>query len=153
MAEYLTPEGLEKLKKELDHLVNVERKEVAKQLEEAISYGDLSENAAYSEAKDHQSDMEQRIRELEVMIQAAKVVKTDKDCSRVQVGSTVFLTSGKDENKYMIVGASEANPFENKISYVSPLGKALMNQSKGAVVEIKTPDGAKNHFKITRIDC
>jgi len=153
MADYLTPEGLEKLRKEHDHLVRVERKEVAKQLEEAISYGDLSENAAYSEAKDHQSDMEQRIRELEVMIQNAKVVKTDKDCSRVQVGSTVFLTSGKDENKYMIVGASEANPFESKISYASPLGKALLNQVKGAIVEIKTPEGTKSHYKITRIDC
>ena len=117
MTEYLTKEGLENLKKELNHLISVERKEVAKQLEEAISYGDLSENAAYSEAKDHQSSMEQRILELEVMIKNAKVVKADKDCSKVQVGSTVFLSSGTSDNKYMIVGVSEANPFENKISY------------------------------------
>ncbi|MFA5743156.1 MAG: transcription elongation factor GreA [Candidatus Paceibacterota bacterium] len=152
MTEYLTPEGLENLKKELNHLINVERREVSKKLEEAISYGDLSENAAYTEAKDHQASMEQRILELESMIKNAKVVKTDKDCSKVQVGSTVFLSSGAAENKYMIVGASEANPFESKISYVSPLGKALLNQVKGAVVEVPTPEG-KARYKITRIDC
>ncbi len=152
MTEYLTKEGLENLKKELNHLISVERKEVAKQLEEAISYGDLSENAAYSEAKDHQSSMEQRILELEVMIKNAKVVKADKDCSKVQVGSTVFLSSGTSDNKYMIVGVSEANPFESKISYASPLGKALLNQVKGSVIEVPTPEG-KTKYKITRIDC
>lgn len=152
MAEYLTPEGLEQLKKELSHLVNVERREVAAQLQEAISYGDLSENAAYTEAKDHQSSMEQRIRELEIMIQNAKVVETDKDCSRVQVGSTVFLNSGTAENKFTVVGANEANPFENKISYASPLGRALLNQVKGAVVEVPTP-GGKARYRITSIEC
>ncbi|MDD4625146.1 MAG: transcription elongation factor GreA [Candidatus Paceibacterota bacterium] len=152
MTEYLTPEGLEKLRKELDHLINVERKEVAKDLEEAISYGDLSENAAYTEAKEHQASLEQRILELEAMIKNAKVVEMDKDCSKVQVGSTVFLSSGKMDNKYMIVGANEANPFENKISYASPLGKALMDQIKGATVEVPTPEGVAK-YKITRIEC
>lgn len=152
MAEYLTPEGLENLKKELDRAVNVERKQVSKDLEEAISFGDLSENAAYTEAKEHQASLEQRILELEAMIKNAKVVKTDKDCSKVQVGSTVFLSSGTMDNKYMIVGASEANPFEGKISYASPLGKALLNQAKGAIVEVPTPQG-RAKYKITRIDC
>lgn len=151
MSSDITPEGLEKLKKELNYLVKVERKKVAKLLAKAISFGDLSENAAYSDAKEEQALLEKRIKELETIISKAKVVKTNKDSSKIQVGSTVFLDSETGKNKYIIVGPSEASPFENKISYKSPLGKVLLNKQKGDSVEIKTPTG-KIKYKITKIE-
>jgi transcription elongation factor GreA len=151
MANDITPEGLEKLKKELDYLVNIERKKIAKLLAKAISFGDLSENAAYSDAKEQQAFLEKRIKELETMIKEANVVKKDTNSCKVQVGSTVFLDSDKGEDKYIIVGASEASPFENKISYKSPLGQALLNKKEGDIIEIQTPKG-KVKYTIKKIE-
>lgn len=149
----LTKEGLAKLEEELDQLKNVKRKEVAKQIKEAISYGDLSENAEYDAAKNEQAFVEGRIIELEMMIKNAKIVKDSKKSSGtiVQFGSTVTIVDqdkkDADEETYTIVGSTEADPFNGKISNESPLGHALIERKKGEVVEYEAPKG-KVKYKI-----
>lgn len=150
MEKYFTPEGLEKLKKELEYLKNVKRKELAQILEQCIAFGDLSENAGYHEAKEVQGFLEGRILELEELIRDAVIVSQEKHTGWVQIGSTILVKSGSDEEKFKIVGAEEANPLEGKISIDSPLGKAILNQPKGTVVEVNTPQG-KVQYKILKI--
>jgi len=150
MSQYLTPDGLEKLKKELDNLKNVKRKELAKRLEEAISFGDLSENAAYHEAKEYQGFLEGRISELESIIQSAVVVSGNRNKDQVQVGSIVEVKCDSVKQDFQIVGPEEASPFEGKISYESPIGKALLNRRSGETIEISTPQG-KIQYKILKI--
>ncbi len=142
----VTKEGLKKLKDELDHLKNVRRKEVAQRLKEAISYGDLSENSEYEEAKNEQAFVEGRILELEEKIKSAKIISEKKTTTgkEVTIGSTVTVqgTRGSSEPEtYTIVGATEADPFEHKISNESPIGKALLSCRKGDTVRIATPSG------------
>jgi len=157
MSKYLTPEDLEKIKKELDYLKKVERKEIAQRLEEAISMGDLTENAAYQETKDAQGFLEGKILELENLIGEAKLVEKIDGAHWVQIGSTVILASQKQTKsslpteKYKIVGTGQADPFKGEISMESPLGKALLDKPEGAVVEIKTPIG-KIKYKILKIE-
>jgi transcription elongation factor GreA len=148
---YLTQEGLDKLKKELEYLKKQGRIEVAEQLKEAISFGDLSENAAYDEAKDNQAAVEGKILDLERMISSAKVITETDNKGWVQIGSHVTIKQGSDEEKYYIVGEEEANPMENRISFKSPLGQALMDKPKGAEVDIKTPKGSLK-YKILKIE-
>jgi transcription elongation factor GreA len=144
----VTKEGLRKLKDELDHLKNVRRKEVAQRLKEAISYGDLSENSEYEEAKNEQAFIEGRIIDLERKIKSARII-TEKEGKKsgkeVNIGSTVTvknLTSGDDEEEtYTIVGATEADPFEFKISNESPIGRALLSKTKGETANVLTPSG------------
>jgi transcription elongation factor GreA len=146
MENYLTPEGFEKLKKELEYLKTVKRKEIAKRLKKAISFGDLSENAAYEEAKNAQAFLEGKILELEKIINGAKVLKNiKKDC--VGIGSKVSVKSEKDEEEmnFQIVGENESNSFEGKISHESPLGIALFGKKEGDVVEVKTPEGDEKY--------
>jgi len=150
MTKYLTPDGLDQLKKELEQLKTTERKSLAKRLEEAISFGDLSENAAYSEAKDAQGFLERRIAEIEDIIQSAVVVSKNKKDS-VQVASTVETDSKFGKQKFQIVGQEESNPMEGKISYRSPIGKALMGHRKGDIFLVETPQG-KVEYKITKIE-
>jgi transcription elongation factor GreA len=140
-GKYLTKEGLEKLKQELEHLKKDERIKVAEELKEAISFGDLSENAAYDEAKENQAFLEGKIVELEKLINGAKIIEESGNKGWVQVGSFVTLDNGKNQEEYQIVGEEEANPIEKRISFKSPLGQLLMDKPKGAVVEIKTPKG------------
>ena len=152
MSKYLTPEGLEKIKKELDYLKNVKRKEIAQRLKRTASMGDLSENAAYHEAKEAQGFLEGRILELERLIKEAKVVKKNDRTGWVQIGSTVLLNSDDNKKeKFKIVGTVEADPLNGKISMDSPLGKALLDKPKGAVVTVKTPNG-KIKYKIIKIE-
>lgn len=141
-AVLVTKGGLKKLQEELDHLTNVRRKEVAERLKEAISYGDLSENSEYEEAKNEQAFIEGRILELENKIKNAKVIK-GHDTKSVQIGSIVSLkkSGSKTAEEYTIVGTTEADPFENKISNESPIGEAIMDHSKGEKVTVKTPSG------------
>ncbi len=148
--EYLTPEGLEKLKKELNELRGPKRKEIAEKLKVAISFGDLSENASYQEAKEEQMFLEGRIAELEEKLRDVCVQKKEKS-GWVQIGSVVFVSSNSHKEKFEIVGANEANPIAGKISYNSPLGKILMDKPEGAQVEIKTPEG-KTKYKIVKIE-
>jgi transcription elongation factor GreA len=141
----VTKEGLKKLKDELDNLKNVRRKEVAQRLKEAISYGDLSENSEYEEAKNEQAFVEGRILELERKIKNARVISEKDGKKDVNVGSTVTIrsiSSGEEEQEtYTIVGATEADPFENKISNESPIGKALLGCSRGDEIEVQSPSG------------
>lgn len=138
----LTPDGLAKLEQELEELKTVKRKELASRIKTAISYGDLKENSEYHSAKDEQSFMETRILTIEKMLKRARVV--DKvDTSSVNVGSVVVLLDVEFAEKieYKIVGPSEAEVLENKISYESPLGSALMRKSVGSIVVVNAPVG------------
>jgi transcription elongation factor GreA len=150
-SKYLTQEGLDKLKKELEYLKKEGRIEVAEELKEAISFGDLSENAAYDEAKDNQAAVEGKILDLERLISSAIVIKDNENTGWVQIGSYVTIKQGNDEERYHVVGEEEANPMEGMISFKSPLGVALMNKPKGAEVEIKTPKGSLK-YKILKIE-
>ena len=149
--KYLTKEGLENLKKELEYLKKEGRIEVSEELKEAILFGDLSENAAYDEAKEKQSLLESKINDLEKLINSAKVIEEGQGNGWVKIGSYVTLKGDSGEEKYYIVGEEEANPLETRISFKSPLGKELINKPKGAEVEIKTPRGLLK-YKILKID-
>jgi transcription elongation factor GreA len=146
----VTKEGLKKLKDELDHLKTTRRTELAQRLKEAISYGDLSENSEYEEAKNEQAFVEGRIIELEQKIKNAKIITDKKIEGRsagktIDIGSTVTfinLTEDDEEKQYTIVGTTEADPSEKKISNESPIGRALLGKQKGDKVDIVTPAGS-----------
>jgi transcription elongation factor GreA len=150
MPKYLTPEGLEKLKKELDYLKNVKRKEIAERLKKTAAMGDLSENAAYHEAKEAQGFLEGKILELEKEIKEAKIVEKN-GTGWIQIGSLVTLISNGKKEKFQIVGTAEVDPLNGKISLESPLGKALLDKPEGVVVTVKTPNG-KLRYKIVKIE-
>ena len=150
MPRYLTKEGLEKMKKELEYLQNVKRKEVSERIRHTASQGDLKENAAYHMAKDEQGFMEARIRELREIVSQAEVIKKGNK-EKVEIGSTVFLESRSGEDKYQIVGPEEADILCGKISFKSPLGEAILGKKKGDTVKIKTGDGLEE-YKIVSID-
>ncbi len=137
---FITKEGYDKLKKELDELKNVRRKEVAERIEIAKDMGDLSENAEYHEAKDEQGFIEGRIAELEVMLPNAVIIEHNQD-GCVGVGNTVRVSANGKEKEYTIVGASEADPLAGRISNESPLGKAFLGKCKGDTVEVSVPSG------------
>lgn len=150
MPKYLNQETLEKLKKELEYLETIKRKEIAKQLGEAASFGDLTENAAYQQARESKELLERKILELKKKIEEAIVVKKPRKTDYVQVGSTVLVESSGDKVDFKIVDPEEADPLQGKISYDSPLGRNLLNKSKGNVVEVETP-GGKVKYKIIKI--
>ncbi len=149
---YLTPEKFEELKKELEHLKTVRRKEIAESLEYARSLGDLSENAEYQEARDMQAAIEERIAYLEKTIKEAKIVAHEKHGDVVSLGSVVTIKKSKDKDKkeYTIVGSEEANIHDRKLSYLSPLGEALMGRTKGDEFEFETPVG-KQKYKVLKV--
>jgi len=154
-ATLITKEGLEKLSEELSHLKNVKRREVAARIKEAISYGDLSENAEYEEAKNEQAFVEGRILELEHKVKNAKIISGKRKIAKtVQLGTTVHLkniTKKKDELEiYTLVGSTEANPFEGKISNESPVGSVLLDRAKGDIVKVAVPAGAVE-YKIMKM--
>lgn len=140
----VTQKRLEKLEEELKYLKDVRRKEVAERLKEAISYGDLSENSEYDEAKTEQSSLEYRITELEDQLKYVEIIKESKDSSGVvQIGSTVMLkrVSDGEQHEYTIVGATEADPMVHKISNESPVGSAILGKKKKDKVEVQAPGG------------
>lgn len=149
---YLTSEKFDELKKELEHLKTVRRKEVAESLEYARSLGDLSENAEYQEARDMQAAIEERIGHLEQVMKEAKIVAHDKKGDVVGLGSEVCIQKDKEKGDicYTIVGAEEANIHEHKLSYLSPLGEALMGKTKGDGIEFDTPAG-KQKYKLLKV--
>ncbi len=149
---YLTPEGLENVKAELEELVNVKRPDLAVRLREAIQMGDLKENADYIACKEEQGFLEGRIQELEEMIISAVIIE-DVDPDVVSIGNTVtILESGEDDSEvYKIVGVTEANPSAGLISNESAIGKALVGAKKGQKVVAETP-GGKIKFKILKIE-
>ena len=139
----LTQEGYDKIVEEHEHLIAVRRKEVADRLKEAISYGDISENAEYDSAKDEQAELEERIVKLENMIRTAKIIDENvMSDDFVGVGLTVTIkdVESGDVMEYTIVGSTEADPFAGRISNESLVGQNLLGKKKGDVVEIIVPD-------------
>ncbi|MDX1608013.1 MAG: transcription elongation factor GreA [Candidatus Spechtbacterales bacterium] len=143
----LTQEGYDKLKAELKELEEVERPKIAQLLKDAIAEGDLSENAAYEEAKDAQARMEGRVNEIKQILNTAEIVKGTKG-GKIDIGSTIKVkTPGGTEREFIIAGGGGSNPSEGKISYDSPLGRGFMGHKKGDKVDVETP-GGKKKFEI-----
>lgn len=149
---YLTPEGAEDLRRELNELLTVRRPALAQKLKEAVAEGDLKENADYHDAKEQQAFLEGRIQYIENILRSAEIIINDGGNDLVRLGSEVTIVEeGADEEEtYTIVGAAEANPRDGRISHESPIGAALIGHKKGDKVRVKTPGGELN-FKIKRI--
>ncbi len=150
----LTYAGLKKLEDELENLKVVKRKEVAGKIKEAREQGDLSENAEYDAAKDEQRDIEARIDEIEKILKNAEVVVEDEvDLDKINIGCTVLVydLEFEEEIEFKIVGSTEANSLEGKISNESPVGKALIGKSVDDVVEVETQAGVIE-YKVLKID-
>lgn len=149
----LSLEGLKKLEDELETLKTVKRREVAERIKQAIEFGDISENSEYEDAKNTQAFLEGRILTLEKMLRNAKVIDDmEIHTDVVSVGSTVLLKDLEydDEIEYTIVGSAEADPIGKKISNESPVGKAILGQVKGSVVEVTVPAGVLK-YKVLNI--
>lgn len=147
---FLTQEGIDKLKAELHELTTTQRQDIAQKLKEAKEYGDLSENQSYTDAKDLQSFVEGRIAEIEHILKNACVIEAQKG-GVVGLGSTVHLELEDGKQKYTIVGSTEANPEEGKISNESPIGKALIGRKPGEEIEVNVPSGTMT-YKITHVE-
>ena len=150
----LTPEGLEKLKKEIEYLSTDKRREVAERIKEAREFGDISENSEYDDAKNEQAMLEARIATLEDELRSASVINASElSADVVRVGSQVHV---KDDNgkslTYTIVGSTEADPSENKLSNESPVGKALVGRKKGDAVTVQLPNGKQRELTVTKIE-
>lgn len=148
---YLSHEGIEALKNELNELKTKKRQVIAKRLQEAKDLGDLSENAEYFEAKEAQSFNENRISELTGLLKNAVVIEASNEESLVRIGLTIELKSEHGVEKFSIVGSAEAKPQEGKISNESPLGKILLGRKIGDEIEIKSPNGITK-YKIIKIE-
>jgi len=149
----LTREGLLKLEQEKENLKAVKRREVAERIKQAIEFGDISENSEYEDAKNEQAFIEGRILTLDKMLRNVKVIEdTGEEQSQVSLGSTVVLKDLDygDIMEYTIVGAAEANPMENRISYESPVGAAIIGHAIGDVLEVQVPAGTAR-FKLEEI--
>ncbi|NHN35045.1 transcription elongation factor GreA [Paenibacillus agricola] len=140
----LTQEGLRKLEDELEHLKSVKRREVAERIKVAIGYGDISENSEYEDAKNEQAFIEGRVITLEKLLRNARIINNaDVNTDTVSVGAIVTLKDLEfgETVEYNIVGTAEADPFNNKISNESPVGKAILGKPKGTKVDINVPVG------------
>ena len=150
---FITQEGLDKIKAELERMKTVERKEVQKMIGEAKSYGDLSENSEYDAAKTKEAQLETKIIELENKIKYAKIISAeDMNTSHVTIGSTVRLYDDEfeEEVEYRIMGEDESDPLNGKISNTSPVGSALLGKKVGDIVKVQTP-GGEAVYKILKI--
>ena len=154
MAEaYLSKEKIEELKKKLAQLKTASRIDIAERLKRAKEHGDLSENFEYSQAKEDQEKLEREIFDLENLLKEAHVITKSKNKNAVSVGLTVTLKNKKGITaQYILVGSQEADPFNNKISNASPIGKALIGKKVGERVVIKTPRGMDVEYTIVEID-
>ena len=141
-SSYLTREGFERLQQELEHLRTVKRIEVADRLRDALEDGELIENAELEAAKNEQSFVEGRIKELEMLLSNAHLIEDNNRSDMIQVGSKVEVQEeGLEPESYIIVGAAEADPRLGRISNESPLGKALLNHKAGDRVKVEAPGG------------
>ena len=150
----VTESSYQKLKEELDYLKNVKRKEAAENVGIARSFGDLSENSEYDEAKNEQAKIEAQISELEETISHAKVISDHEiqtDMVNVGISVTVYDMDYDEEVEYQIVSSSEVDPLENKISDQSPIGKALIGTKVGDIISVEVPDGVAK-FKVMKIE-
>jgi len=150
---YLTPEGREELREELDRLVEVKRPALAERLRKAIAQGDLSENADYKAAKEEQSFLEGRIQEIEATLRRAEIIQETGNSGEVSLGSRVTVVEEGRETpeQFRIVGTAEADPIDGKVSHKSPMGKALLGREVGDVVTVEAP-GGEIAFRITDIE-
>jgi len=150
---YLTPEGIEDLRQELDHLVSVKRPALAERLHKAIQQGDLSENADYIAAKEEQGFLEGRIQQIEAMLRRAVIIEDDGPSDEVGLGSrvTVVEEGEQDAEVFRIVGPAEADPIDGKVSNESPLGRSLLGRRVGDAVTVQAP-GGEIVFRITAIE-
>lgn len=146
MTQYLTKESLKKAQDDLEKMKKQGRKEISDQLKQAIEYGDLSENASYTAAKDAQANLERKILELENLIKNAEIVEKNTD-GTIQIGSNIKVKIKNESEiyEYMIVSPREANPGKSLISNESPLGKAFLGKKKGEAVEVQTPGGVSKY--------
>jgi transcription elongation factor GreA len=151
----ITPEGLERLKDELEFLQSDKRREIADRIKAAREFGDIMENSEYDDAKNEQAMLEQRIAQLQDKLRRAAVIDQKQiDTEQVAVGAIVHVKdqkSGKSQ-KFQIVGSAEADPAEHKLSNESPIGKALIGHRKNEVVSVEVPRGPKRKLKITKIE-
>lgn len=150
----LTREGYDNIVNEHDYLVAVKRAEVAERIKEAISYGDISENAEYDAAKNEQAELEERVLKLENLMRKAKIIdESQVSQDQVSVGHKIKVKNVEDneEMEFVIVGSTEADPFEGRISNESLVGAALLGQRIGETVEIQVPDGII-HYEILSIE-
>lgn len=151
-SNYLTPEGEAKLKAELEELKGPKREELSQRLRSAIQMGDLSENADYHKAKEDQGFLEGRIQELEAILRTSVIIEKTDNKEVVNIGSLVTLQeTGFDPETYHLVGPTEADPRKGRISYESPIGRALLAKRVGDTAEAETP-GGKIKFKIIKIE-
>jgi len=152
-THYLTPDGKENLEAELQDLKENGRREIAERLKNAISMGDLSENADYHKAKEDQGFLEGRIQEIESILYNAEVIETQANYHQVSLGATVTIKEPDyPAETYHLVGTKEANPGEGRISHESPIGKALIGHKVGDVVNAKLPNGELVEFTILAIE-
>ena len=152
-VSYVTEEGLAKMKRELEQMINIERPNISRQIAEARDKGDLSENAEYDAAKDAQGMLEARIHKLEETIRNSRILDEARvDTSSIQILNKVKLKNLKNNSvvEYMLVAESEANLKEGKIAITTPIGKGLMGKKKGQTVEIQAP-ACKMQFEILDI--
>jgi transcription elongation factor GreA len=144
----VTEEGMVNIKSELEHLIKVRRKEITETIKNALSFGDLSENSEYDEAKNEQARVEARIAELEDTVKNAVIIsEADINTDTVGIGSKVTVQNIKTgkEASYYIVGSTEADPFKQKISDESPVGKAIIGAKRGDIAEIPAPSGVMSY--------
>ena len=153
--ELVTPEGLQKLQKELSYLTEVRRKEVADRIRQAREFGDISENSEYDDAKTEQGLLERKIGEIQRRIRNAKVVDpSETDTGAVDLGTRVTLrVVGKkgNERTFQIVGANESDPTNGKLSHASPVGRAVLKRRVGEKVTVSTPRGA-TEYEIVNVE-
>lgn len=149
----LTAEGYAELTNELENLKSVRRKEVAEKIKIALSFGDISENAEYDEAKNEQALVEKRVAKLESILKHAKLIEEHKQNGTVGLGSKVKIRDIEFDEimEYNIVGSAEADPFRGKISNVSPLGTALLGKKIGDIIEVASPQGENIKYEILEV--
>jgi transcription elongation factor GreA len=146
----LTIEGFEKLKKELDELKKIKQPKALERLRKARSLGDLTESSEYTAAKEDLNLIEKRVEEIEEVLEKAEIVKNKQGGQIIHIGNKVTIEINGQKEQFLIVGEFEAEPAKKKISYASPIGKALMGKKVGEVVEVEAPAG-KIRYKIINI--
>lgn len=147
---YLSREGLDKLRDELEHMIGVRRPEIAVRIHDAKEHGDLAENAEYEEAKNEQAFVEGRIQTLEGMLKTAVIIE-NSGTEHVALGSSVTVESHDGEETFAIVGSAEARPAQGRISNESPVGRALLGKKAGDTVVVKLPNGSEFTYTIVSI--
>ena len=148
---YVSKEGLEQIRQELDELVNVRRAEIASRIQEAKEHGDITENAEYEDAKNEQAFVEGRIQALSALVKNAVVIEESHSKTHVQIGSTVTIQSQDGKESFTIVGSAEAAPADGRISNESPVGRALLGKRAGDEVVVHLPNGTDSTYTIKSI--